>query len=382
MPCNDTGLIRPEVLSNFKTVSVDWSNGKRGPQGWVSTPLPMDAETPLVRQAEILAAANPGQRVFTYLNLVIAYPWFPTIREKLTDPAYSGWFIRFNPTPPNNGSYYSPPCDNNFNPPLCTDFFHSQDQTPGFPHGDGDCPGPCDCGGVPCGFYLFNHANETLCKWLLDDVVFGPNALGHPSKAIQGVYLDDNWQDFYNPIDAPDCAANPIGGPTEVNSHCIQDTGLTQADTTANTLGWRSMMLELQARMQATQTFSWAFFTEISWGAPATPHMCKAFFTNNGTDYYDRALMMGMKVVNRTQDTVMRDLVTFLLIRGPYAYIGDPWQGCNSEGPSPLPPEVLLDYGVPLGNITLVGDDTFTREWSNATVSFNCTAYEASVAWR
>ena len=141
-------------------------------------------------------------------------------------------------------------------------------------------------------------------------------------------------------------------------------------------------MLELQARMLATQTFSWAFFTEISWGAPVDSHQCTAFFKNNGTDFYDRALMMGMKVVNRTQDTVDRDLVTFLLIRGPYAWLGDPWQGCSSAGPSPLPPEVLLDYGVPLGNITQVGEDTFTREWSNATVTFNCSAYKASVVWR
>ena len=35
-----------------------------------------------------------------------------------------------------------------------------QEQTPGFPHGDGDCAAPgCDCGKSPCGFYLWNHSS-------------------------------------------------------------------------------------------------------------------------------------------------------------------------------------------------------------------------------
>ncbi len=187
MPCNSSGLVRPELLSNFSVVSVDWSNSKNV---WVAQ-HPMDSEGALVAQAVALHAARPEQRVWVYRNLVIAYPWFPSVRAKMVDPAYAGWFLRFGAPPFGNGSYHVPRCDDSFSPPLCSDFYHSQDQTPGFPTGDGNCPGPCDCGGVPCGFYLFNHANDTLRRWLIDDFVFGPTGLGQPSGAISGLYLDD-----------------------------------------------------------------------------------------------------------------------------------------------------------------------------------------------
>ena len=50
------------------------------------------------------------------------------------------------------GPWTSPKCDNNYDPPLCSDLFHSQEQTPGYPQGDGNCAAPaCDCGSVPCG---------------------------------------------------------------------------------------------------------------------------------------------------------------------------------------------------------------------------------------
>ncbi len=40
-----------------------------------------------------------------------------------------------------------------------------QEQTPGYPHGDGDCAAPaCDCGTKPCGFYLWNHSSTTIVK--------------------------------------------------------------------------------------------------------------------------------------------------------------------------------------------------------------------------
>lgn len=71
----------------------------------------------------------------------------------------SDWFIKFKPT----GPYINPQCDNNYNPPLCSNNFHMQEQTPGYPHGDGDCAAPaCDCGNSPCGFYLWNVSRHWL----------------------------------------------------------------------------------------------------------------------------------------------------------------------------------------------------------------------------
>ena len=213
----------------------------------------------------------------------------------------------------------------------------------------------------------------------------GPTGTGGP--AVGGVYLDDHWSNSSDPTDAPDCASGPIGGPTEVNLHCIADTGLTQAQTTAITAGWRATMLQLQQRLLAAQKFSWAYFAEVAGGAPTNRKVCAAFFNSSGPSgsapLYDRALMMGIRAVNRTQASVVNDVAAFLLVRGPYAWLGNPWQGCSVEGPTPLPPEALADYGVPLGNITASADgSSFSREWSRATVRFDCTALQGSISWK
>ena len=373
MPCNSTGLLTPDGLKGWSVVDVDWSNAK---SMWVQG-KPMDSEMLLLRQAEDIAAALPSTKTLVYRNIVIAYPWMVSVREKLIDPAFADWFIKFAPLP-KNGSYHVPQCDDNYNPPLCTPFYHSQDQTPGYPRGDGVCPAPaCDCGGVPCGFYLFNHANESLRDWLINDFVMGPTGVGSP--AVHGVYLDDHWANASDPTDAPDCASSPIGGPTEVNVGCIADTGLTQAQTTAITDAWRVTMLQLQRRLIDAGAFSWAYFTEYAGGAPGPSQaLCKAFFRNN--TLYDLALMMGL-AQPMTDASILRDVASFLLARGPYAWIGHGWQGCPAAGPGAPPAQLLADYGVPLDNVTESGNGVFTRHWSKATVQMDCEAWVGSIVW-
>ena len=165
------------------------------------------------------AAATPGTTVWVYRCSIYAYPWYTSVRTILDDPAYAAWFIDFKP----EGPWRSPKCDNNFSPPKCSDHYHMQEQTPGFPHGDGDCTCPvllgivnrhalvswlpvgnpiemwdrifheprlklaevvayfdtvpptaavfgatsgaapgCDCGKAPCGFYLWNHSSTAI----------------------------------------------------------------------------------------------------------------------------------------------------------------------------------------------------------------------------
>ena len=101
------------------------------------------------------------------------------------------WFIKFKP----DGPWYSPKCDNNWDPPKCSDYYHMQEQTPGYPHGDGDCAAPgCDCGTVPCGFYLFNHSSTAVVKgktfldWFIHDYVLNRVGL---SALVSGFFWDE-----------------------------------------------------------------------------------------------------------------------------------------------------------------------------------------------
>ena len=45
-------------------------------------------------------------------NTIKALNWFISVREKLDDPAFSGWFVRFKnyERPQSNGSYNVPAC--------------------------------------------------------------------------------------------------------------------------------------------------------------------------------------------------------------------------------------------------------------------------------
>jgi len=125
----------------------------------------MTCEEDLLAQVQLSAAdaarnGNPGQRYYVYRNSIKALSWFSSVRELLVDPAYAAWFLPFSATPPINGSrYYSPPCDLNYDPPLCSALFHDQTQSPAFPKGDGDCAAPaCDTGAVPSGEYVSARA--------------------------------------------------------------------------------------------------------------------------------------------------------------------------------------------------------------------------------
>ena len=101
-------------------------------------------------------------------NSVYAYPWFTEVRKILDDPAYEPWFLMFS----GSGPWTSPNCDKNFDPPLCTKYFHTQMDTPlpttkwgnkGHPIGGyGQCfpkdnKSGCDCGTKPCGFCECQH---------------------------------------------------------------------------------------------------------------------------------------------------------------------------------------------------------------------------------
>ena len=163
MPCNVTGYTDMSGdLGKYGIIDFDWSNAK---QIWANA-QPMNAEELLLEQAKRrkaaicpkacplpagcpTKAACPKAKTWVYRNFVKALPWYSSVREKLDDPAYSGFFLRFNPK--NSTPYHVPQCDDNFSPPKCTPFYHDQEQTPGHPAGDGSCTKPCDCGNAPCG---------------------------------------------------------------------------------------------------------------------------------------------------------------------------------------------------------------------------------------
>ena len=71
---------------------------------------------------------NPSSRSFVYRDLLKARSFFKKTRETLADPAYSGWFLHFDPTL--KSQYHTADCDHNFEPPKCSRYYHDQTNTP------------------------------------------------------------------------------------------------------------------------------------------------------------------------------------------------------------------------------------------------------------
>jgi len=380
MPCNDSGLLDSALHSQFGLVDIDWSNGK---QIWVNPP--MNDEELMVTQVAILKEWNPNIKVFVYRNLVKALPWFTSIRNKISDPTYSEWFLKFKPGgffP--NGSYHVPQCDNNYNPPKCTDFYHDQEQTPEYPSGDGNCPGPCDCGVVPCGEYLYDHVNggEALQQWIINDFVLGPTGLGNSN--VSGFYFDDGWTNSSGGFSNA-CSNSPIGGATEEDYYCAADIGFTQENTTAMKEAWQSTMAAVQDAVVAAGGWAWQYFRSFSTPDNSTcaaqlRQICKE---GDQSPYYTSALVHQFaRNANGSPvplPSFNQDLATFLLIRGPYAWLGYGWVGCNIE--YEFPAALKADYGVPLGTCSETGPGTgvFTRSYTNAKAQMDCNTWTGSV---
>mmetsp|Transcript_9606 Transcript_9606/g.29092 ORF Transcript_9606/g.29092 Transcript_9606/m.29092 type:complete len:392 (+) Transcript_9606:177-1352(+) len=254
-PCNDSGYTDPTSTRGWGIVDFDWSNAKGTgtADGWCKH-KPMDDEEMLFKQVQMTTAATPGTTVWVYRNTVYAYPWYTDIRTTLEDPAYSDWYIKFKPT----GPWFSPKCDS-AQPTLCSDLYHSQEQTPAYPNGDGDCAAPgCDCGKVPCGFYVWNHSSTTVVNgqtfqdWFINSYML--NEVGR-SPLVSGFFWDDVWNAECNIHDQVpntcidmgfNCSSNVKG-----NMSC-DDAGLVQM-----TADYQKNMQALREAVLSAGKFAW-----------------------------------------------------------------------------------------------------------------------------
>lgn len=186
MPCNNSGYMDPQRTVGWSIIDFDWSNGKAI---WTKH-RPMDDEVILQNQVKLSTSSSLGQTVWVYRGSMWAYPWYTSVRKTLEDPAYSDWYIKFKA----KGPWFSDKCDA-VNKTDCSDYYHCQEQSPGYPHGDGDCGAPnCYCGSnVPCGFYIWNHSSTTVVhgqtfqEWFRDTYVFDYQGM---SPLVSGFYFD------------------------------------------------------------------------------------------------------------------------------------------------------------------------------------------------
>lgn len=243
MACNYSDVLDPAAVPSYHIVDIDWSSGK---ELWAKA-HPMNAEESIEQQAIVVASAQPGRRVFVYRNAIKALPWFSSVRSKLANRSYSAWFVPFGPPTVNGTKWHVPECDTNYDPPLCSTLYHDQVQTPSYP---GYCEAPaCDCGGVPCGEYVFDFraanvsiGGQSFVSWFVEEYFFGTTGLGN--AAISGLYVDDFW--------------SARGGPSEMDAHAVADMGLNASEVAEMTAAYTWVLAQATAAVEARAKWTWS----------------------------------------------------------------------------------------------------------------------------
>jgi hypothetical protein len=220
MPDNETGMHSVEEALRYGLVSYDWSNAK----GIWGKHAPMDDEEYLVKQADLVVAANRAlggsTRVGVYRNTIKALNWMTSVREKLDDPAYSGWFIPFG-----NGSNYT------YQPPACldqkcSDRWHDRAGVGGLLHGD--------CGKAPCGGFVFDHRNSSFADWFVNGYIISNETILRPG--VSELYLDDRLEEW---------------GVSEAQGHFLQDgcspSGCSKTDMSEMVAAYNANMEKVSA---------------------------------------------------------------------------------------------------------------------------------------
>lgn len=131
--------------------------------------------------------------------------------------------------------------------------------------------------------------------------------------------------------------------------------------------GWFWQMFSLQSTPSAAQC------------APWIREMCTA---GESSAYYNATTMHSLTGNHSTLPNLAQDLATFLLLRGPYAFLGFGWSGCGFE--LSFPDVLREDYGAPAGLCaeTAVGSNIFRRDWTKATVEMDCNTYTGSITMK
>jgi len=379
MPCNMTGFTDPSTTTGWGYIDFDWSNAK---SLWAAA-KPMNCAELLLQQVDTTTKASPGTTVYVYRNSIKALPWYTSVREKLTDPAYLKWFLNFTKT----GTPHVPKCDDNYKPPLCSDYYHDQSQTPEYPHGDGDCSAPaCDVGSVPVGEYIWDPRawnvavnGQTLGDWFINDYLF--DSTGGANPKVSGFFFDDQWT---------------TGGPTEYDSHCVEDMGLSTAELQDMTNAYWSNMADVYKAVLSRGKFSWQqFWTGQGNSIQDIGDTCPGPLVKQTTcaDDLRKLCTAGSEAQTRfmmyaftpgkcnmdpsTLTMFEQDLANFLLVRGKYAVLGHGWLGCSRK--YVFPEALNADYGEPTGLCKEVSNSVFQREWTKATVEMNCNTWTGSI---
>jgi hypothetical protein len=243
-----------------------------------------------------------------------------------------------------------------------------------------------------------DHRNASFADWFVQDYIVSNSTILHP--AITELYLDDRMETF---------------GVSEEDSHFWNDTGLGPPNSPtmkALNAAFTVNMERLYDHIVAVGGFAWQMFYAGPYQLmptyfpnatvdPSKPYDTAActkllreqFCIENGTHMNQALVYTGNSKWGSQNITgaiqAEQYLSTFLLTRGPFAWLGYDWKNCMSGcdanhdrsagGPCrsyPRPAQWDEDFGTPVAEHcaeTLPNSSAvFVREWTKASVRWNC----------
>jgi hypothetical protein len=230
-------------------------------------------------------------------------------------------------------------------------------------------PPACNCGTKPCGFYVFNHSSDvvvhgqTFRDWFVTSYML--NAVGM-SPLVSGYY----WDDYFS----------PSGDMGDNTPNATQDMGLTPADLQQLTDSYRANMAVLTNATIASGRFAWQLFLQMRVSnATCAADLRTYCAASSPTQSRATLFLLSQQSPAWTGVDVVNDISNFLLVRGPFAWLGLTWMGCSRDWRTP--DELNLDVGEPaaLCSETALGSGIFSREYSKVTVTTDCNTWSSSV---
>ena len=182
-------------------------------------------------------------------------------------------------------------------------------------------------------------------------------------------------------------------GPSELEAHCLLDTGLTAQDVADMTRGWRQTMAAAMRAVYEAGGWVWQMF--------ATNDVIAASGTNCTLQHRAACRPDSLQQTHLTLfpldiprhspgDPIdpVADVATFLLLRGPFGFLGTGWVGCV-DGWFKLPefnesygrPDVFdLDVGTPVDLVCKeISPGVFSRAWTKVIAEHSCIDGRSSI---
>lgn len=318
-------------------ISLDWTSNDRV---W-KTPniLNSTSEGTAIATCRAIKNVYSQTRCFIYHNLEVTIDVQESMRADMYNPSFSDYFLQYNDGYNNNNTIIA-----------------------------------VGTGGQPGTSYFWDSRNASANlqqQASIMSTILNPWVDGSQFDSIYGYHQGD---------DNPPVSANVSELATESLRYCSQLSLNTMINTfvAAGKYTWAALGYWLNVGPGITQgaSFSANSFTyngiSYNQGQYAYTNCTQFMTTRCNTAFQSVPLSMLMDPNNADQS-----LAAFLLVRGPYAWIGYPWMGFDVS--PPWSPEFGRQVGVPQGPCVQVSNTLFTRQWTYGTVSLDCASWQAVV---